>query len=684
MSTLLGKLSLDAIPFHEPIVMVTLSGVAVLAVLILSLITKYGKWGYLWNEWLTSVDHKKIGTMYIILAMVMLLRGFADAVMMRGQLAVATGGNMGFLPPDHYDQVFTAHGVIMIIFMAMPFMTGLMNIIVPLQIGARDVAFPFLNSLSFWLLVASAGLVNLSLGVGNFARTGWAAYPPLSELGFSPDVGVDYYIWALQLSGIGTTLTAINFLVTVWKMRAPGMKLMDMPIFTWTCTWANVLIATSFPILTGALAMLTLDRYLGFHFFTADAGGNAMMYLNLFWAWGHPEVYIVVLPAFGIYSEVISTFTGKRLFGHRSMIYASGAIAVLGFMVWLHHFFTMGSGADVNAFFGIATMVIAVPTGVKLFNWVFTIYRGRLRFDPPVLWALGAMVTFAIGGMTGVLMAVPGADFVLHNSLFLIAHFHNTLIGGAVFGYLAGFAYWFPKVFGFKLNAKLGKAAFWFWQIGFFVAFMPLYVLGFLGMTRRLNHTDNPLWTPWLHLAAVGAVLIAIGIAFQLLQLAVSIWQRKKAEDLSGDPWNAHTLEWSTSSPAPAYNFAVIPTVHDIDAWTDMKEKGLAYQQPAQYAPIHMPRNTSMGVFMGAFSLAMGFALIWHIWWLAIVGLLGNVVCMLIRAYDPDKDFYIQPDEVLATENAHLAKVRAAKAAGALPDAVAGQPVAGATGVAAA
>jgi cytochrome o ubiquinol oxidase subunit 1 len=667
---LLGKLTLDAIPFHEPIIMGTLSAVALLGLVVVGLITKFGKWSYLWNEWLTSVDHKKIGVMYIIVAMIMLLRGFADAIMMRGQLAMATNGHSGFLPPEHYDQVFTAHGVIMIIFMAMPFMTGLMNIVVPLQIGARDVAFPFLNSLSFWLLTSAVVLVNLSLGLGNFARTGWVAYPPLSELGFSPDVGVDYYIWALQISGIGTTLTAINFLVTVLKMRAPGMKLMEMPIFTWTCTWANVLIAASFPILTGALAMLTLDRYLGFHFFTAEAGGNAMMYMNLFWAWGHPEVYILVLPAFGIFSEVVSTFTGKRLFGHHSMIYASGAIAFLGFMVWLHHFFTMGAGANVNAFFGIATMVISVPTGVKLFNWLFTIYKGRLRFEPPIFWILGAMVTFSIGGMTGVLMAVPGADFVLHNSLFLIAHFHNTIIGGAVFGYLAGFAYWFPKAFGFKLEPRLGKGAFWFWQVGFFFAFMPLYVLGFLGMTRRLNHTDNPAWTPWLYLACVGAALIAIGIAFQLLQLLVSVIQRKKAEslDLTGDPWNGHTLEWATASPPAPYNFAVIPHVHDLDAWTDMKEKGIAYVKPEKYDPIHMPRNTGAGVYIGAFCTAMGFAMIWQIWWLAIVGVVGMVVAALFRAYDPDKDYYIQPAEVEAFERARFKQLEQAAAGKAQDD----------------
>ncbi|MDR3411696.1 MAG: cytochrome o ubiquinol oxidase subunit I [Formivibrio sp.] len=652
-----GKLTLEAIPFHEPIIMVTLAGASLAGLMLLATITYFGKWRYLWTEWLTSVDHKRIGVMYIIVAMLMLVRGFADAIMMRTQLALATNGHLGVLPPEHYDQIFTAHGVIMIIFMAMPFMTGLMNIVVPLQIGARDVAFPFLNSLSFWLLVSAVVLIDLSLGVGNFARTGWVAYPPLSELTYSPDVGVDYYTWALQIAGIGTTLTAINFLVTVIKMRAPGMKLMQMPIFTWTCTWANILIVASFPILTGLLAMLSLDRYLDFHFFTNEAGGNPMMYINLFWAWGHPEVYILILPAFGVFSEVISTFSGKRLFGHTSMIVASGIISVLGFIVWLHHFFTMGSGADVNAFFGIATMIISIPTGVKLFNWLFTIYQGRLRFTSPVLWTLGFMVTFSVGGMTGVLMALPGADFMLHNSLFLIAHFHNTIIGGAVFGYLAGFVFWFPKVFGFKLNEKLGKTAFWFWQSGFYFAFMPLYVLGFLGMTRRLNHTNNPDWNIWLYLACFGAVLILCGIASQFAQIFVSVRDRKANLDLTGDPWNGHTLEWSTSSPAPFYNFAQLPVVHDIDAFTDMKEKGIAYVAPAQYAPIHMPKNTATGVFIGAFATAAGFAAIWHIWWLAIIALLAIVASFLVRAYDDNLDYYVQPDEIEAIERGRMKKL---------------------------
>ncbi|MEN8617430.1 cytochrome o ubiquinol oxidase subunit I [Shewanella baltica] len=653
----LGKLSLDAIPYHEPIIMVTLAVVAVVGLYIAALITKHKKWSVLWNDWLTSVDHKRLGIMYIVLALVMLIRGFSDAIMMRTQQALATNGAAGYLPPEHYDQIFTAHGVIMIIFMAMPFMIGLMNLVLPLQIGARDVAFPFLNNLSFWLTASGAVLINISLGLGEFAKTGWVAYPPLSELAYSPGVGVDYYIWALQISGIGTTLTGVNFIATVLKMRAPGMKLMQMPIFTWTCTWANILIVASFPILTAVLALLTLDRYMDFHFFTNDGGGNAMMYINLFWAWGHPEVYILILPAFGIFSDVISTFTSKRLFGYTSMVWASGAISILGFIVWLHHFFTMGSSANVNAFFGVMTMVIAVPTGVKLFNWLFTIYRGRLRLTVPVLWTLGFMVTFTIGGMTGVLLALPGADYVLHNSLFLIAHFHNTIIGGAVFGYLAGFAYWFPKATGFHLNERLGKASFWCWQIGFYVAFMPLYVLGFMGMTRRINHIDNPAWNVWIYLAAVGACIIMVGIILQFIQLYVSIRDRDQNRDTTGDPWNGHTLEWSTASPPQFYNFAKLPHVADIDAFTDAKEKGVAYQRQKHYQAIHMPKNTPSGILMALGITAAGFAAIWHILWLAIVGLVGAFVVFLFRAYNNDVDYYVQPDEVARIENAHLNNV---------------------------
>jgi cytochrome o ubiquinol oxidase subunit 1 len=646
-----GKLTLDAIPYHEPIIVVAGGGMILAALAVLGAITYFGKWKYLWTEWLTSVDHKRLGVMYIFVALIMLLRGFADAIMMRTQLAIAYH-NPGYLPPHHYDQIFSAHGVIMIFFMAMTFMIGLMNLVVPLQIGARDVAFPFLNSVSFWLTAVSVILINISLVVGEFAKTGWLAYPPLSELQFSPGVGVDYYIWSLQLSGIGTLLTGVNFFVTIVKMRAPGMTYMKMPVFTWTALCTNVLIMAAFPILTVTLALLGLDRYIGTHFFTNDGGGNAMLYLNLIWAWGHPEVYILILPAFGIFSEVIATYARKPLFGYKTMVYATCAIMVLSFLVWLHHFFTMGSGADVNAFFGIATMIIAIPTGVKIFNWLFTIYKGRLEFSTPVLWTLGFMVTFTIGGMTGVMMAIPGADFVLHNSLFLIAHFHNVIIGGVLFGYLAGFNYWFQKAFGFKLNEKLGKRAFWFWQIGFWVAFAPLYVLGFMGMTRRLNHYDNPAWHPWLLAAEVGAILIAIGIAHQLAQLYVSIRDRNLPEnrDLTGDPWNARTLEWATTSPPPIYNFAILPTVHELDEFAYQKANAKKGQEKPVYRDIHMPSNTGAGVFIGGFALVLGFAAIWHIWWLAIIGFAGAIGTVIARSFATDVDYYIPAETVRMIE----------------------------------
>ena len=649
-----GKLTLEAIPFHVPIVMVTLVIIMLVGAGLVAAISYHRKWSYLWTEWLTSVDHKKIGVMYIVVALVMLLRGFADAIMMRSQLALASAGSEGYLPPEHYDQIFTAHGVIMIFFMAMPFVVGLMNIVVPLQIGARDVAFPFLNSLSFWLFVVGAVLVNLSLGLGEFARTGWVAYPPLSGLAYSPGVGVDYYIWALQLSGLGTLLTGVNFVVTILKMRTPGMTLMKMPVFTWNCLCTAILIVASFPILTATLILLTLDRYLGMHFFTNELGGNPMMYVNLIWAWGHPEVYILILPAFGIFSEVTSTFAKKRLFGYTSLVYATIAITVLSFVVWLHHFFTMGSGANVNAFFGIMTIIISVPTGVKIFTWLFTMFRGRIQFTTPILWTLGFIVTFSIGGMTGVLLAVPGADFVLHNSLFLIAHFHNVIIGGAVFGYLAGFAYWFPKAFGFTLNERLGKYAFWCWIVGFYLAFMPLYVLGFMGMTRRLNHYDNPAWTPWLIAAFCGALVIMVGIIFQIAQLVVSIRDREKNRDLTGDPWDARTLEWSTSSPPPFYNFAEQPHVNDLDAHWETKERGVQSKKAVDYKKIHMPRNTGVGVYISFGSLVFGFALIWHIWWLAAVGLVGMVATFIVRSNDDDIDYYVPAEEVARIENARL------------------------------
>src|SRR5258706_313352 len=553
-----GRLSWAAVPFDQPIPLVTAAMVGVGIIGVLAWVTLKGWLPYLWREWITSVDHKRIGIMYVLLAMVMLLRGFADAIMMRSQQALAFQSE-GYLPPEHYDQIFSAHGTLMIFFVAMPFVIGLMNFVMPLQLGIRDVAFPTLNSVSFWLTATGALLVNISLVVGEFARTGWLAYPPLSELAYSPGVGVDYYLWSLQISGIGTLLTGVNFVTTLLKIHAPGMTYMRMPMFCWTALASTLLIVAAFPILTATFAMLLLDRYLGFHFFTNEAGGNLMMYMNLIWVWGHPEVYILVLPAFGAYSEVVSTFSAKPLFGYRSMVVATMAICILAFMVWLHHFFTMGAGADVNAVFGIATMIIAVPTGVKVFNWLFTMYGGHIRFSVPVLWSIGFMVTVIIGCMTGVLMAVPPADFVLHNSLFLVAHFHNVAIGGVVFGVMAGISYWFPKAFGFTLNERLGKAVFWCWFVGFYLAFMPLYVLGLIGATRPMQHYSNMHWQPPMLVALAGALLILLGIALTGGQSAVRIRRRELNRDWTGDPWNGRTRERSTPSPPPAGNFSHVP-----------------------------------------------------------------------------------------------------------------------------
>jgi cytochrome o ubiquinol oxidase subunit 1 len=620
---------------------------------VLSLITWKGWWPYLWREWLTSVDHKRIGIMYVLLALVLLLRGFIDAIMMRSQLAIAAGSAQGYLPPEHYDQIFSAHGTIMIFFMAMPFMVGLMNFVVPLQLGVRDVAFPVLNAISFWLTASGALLVNVSLVVGEFARTGWLAYPPLSELQFSPGVGVDYYLWALQISGIGTLLAGINMVTTILKLRAPGMGYMRMPVFCWTALCSSMLMVAAFPVLTATFGMLLLDRYVGMHFFTNDGGGNFMMYINLIWIWGHPEVYILALPAFGIFSEVIATFAGKALFGYRSMVMATLAICVLSFMVWLHHFFTMGAGADVNAIFGIMSMIIAIPTGVKLFNWLFTLYRGRIRFEVPVLWAIGFMVTFAIGGMTGVLQAVPPADFVLHNSLFLVAHFHNVIIGSVVFGAMAGYYYWFPKAFGFTLDRRLGVISFWCWLIGFYLAFMPLYAVGLLGMTRRMQHYADVSWQPYLIVAEVGAIVILCGIIATIVQLVVSIRTRQSRRDRTGDPWNGRTLEWSTASPPPAYNFAVLPQVDSLDAFWAMKQRGQVV--PAErYESIEMPSNSANGFVTAFFAVVTGFAMIWHIAWLAILGLVCAVLTLLAFGWVERHEQEVSGEQLANDERARL------------------------------
>jgi cytochrome o ubiquinol oxidase subunit 1 len=650
-ANLLGRLNTDAIPTN----IITVGGVlSMLGALmaIVALITYKRKWKWLYKNWLTSLDPKKIGVMYIIVALIMLLRGIGDAALIRTQQALGAGTG-GPIDAHLFQRIFSAHGTIMIFFVAMGLMFGLINLVVPLQIGSRDVAFPSVNATSFWLFFAGMALINLSLMLGEFSAAGWLAYPPLSELQFSPGVGVDYWIWALQIAGVGSLLSGINFIVTIIKMRAPGMNLMKMPMFCWSVLGSMSLVIFAFPILTATLAMLALDRTLGMHFFTAGGGGNAMMYVNLIWAWGHPEVYILVLPAFGIYSEIVATFSRKPLFGYKSMVGAIWAIVLLSFIVWLHHFFTMGAGANVNAFFGIMTMLIAVPTGVKIFNWLFTMFRGRIWFASPMLWFIGFVVIFTIGGVAGVLMAEPAIDFQVHNSLFLVAHFHMMIVGGVVFGFLAGITYWFPKIFAFTLNEKLGKLAFWGWFIGFVLAFTPLYVLGLMGATRRMDHYDASLgWQQLFIVAGIGVLVLIIGIGFQILQLIVSVLTRQNHRDLNGDPWNGRTLEWSTTSPAPIYNFAVIPKVSSKDAFWEMKHASTEKIKPVIYEDIHLPKNTPFGMIIAGFAFIAGFSVVWHIWWLAMIGFIGIVTSIIIRSTNEHTEYVIPAAKVKEMEAA--------------------------------
>ncbi|HVV26012.1 MAG TPA: cbb3-type cytochrome c oxidase subunit I [Candidatus Saccharimonadales bacterium] len=658
VANLLGKLTLHSFP-QDRITQVTGASLVVITLVVLLLITYFGKWRWLWREWLTTTNHKRIGVMYVIVALLMLLRGGSDAVMMRAQQATSVGAHQGPLPPDMFQQVFSAHGTIMIFFVAMGLMFGLINLIMPQQLGSRDVAFPFMNALSFWLFTAGMLLINMSLVVGEFSAAGWLAYPPLSELRYSPGVGVDYWIWSLQIAGIGSLMSGINFMVTILKNRCEGMTMMKMPLFPWSVFGSMALVAFAFPILTVTLTLLYLDRTLGMHFFTAGGGGNAMMYVNLIWAWGHPEVYILVLPAFGIYSEIVATFARKRLFGYKSMVAAIWAIVFLSFLVWLHHFFTMGAGADVNAFFGIMTMFIAIPTGVKIFNWLFTMYQGRIKFASPMIWFMGFIFLFTMGGVAGVLMAVPAIDFQVHNSLFLVAHFHTMIISGVVFGFFAGLTYWFPKIFGFRLNERLGKYAAWCWIVGFVLAFGPLYILGLMGATRRLDHySASTGWQPLFIVAGIGVAIIGLGLGFQLLQLGYSIWKRDENRDLTGDPWNGRTLEWSTVSPTPEYNFAILPTVTSRDAFWEMKRHKTAPAEPVHYHDIRVPKNTPAPVLAGGLALLTGFGFVWHIWLLVIAAGFGLLCVILTHTLSDDDGERIIPAAKVAAMEAEFARKR--------------------------
>ncbi|HSD56341.1 MAG TPA: cbb3-type cytochrome c oxidase subunit I [Candidatus Saccharimonadales bacterium] len=647
---LLGKLSEHALP-HEWFTMGGTFGFIILPILAVALLARIKGWKWLWGEWLTSVDPKKIGIMYFIVAGFMLVRGGLDALMVWAQQALAgseggyLGASHGYLSADHFQQIFTAHGNIMVFFVAMGFIFGLINYIVPLQIGARDLASPFLNTLGFWLYVGGVLMVNLFFGLGGeYAATGWLAVAPLSGIEFSPGVGVDYWIWSLQISGIGTTLGGINFIMTILKMRAPGMTLWKMPLFTWGSLCSMVMVVAVFPLLTMTLFLMFFDRYFGMHFFTTDLGGNAMMYTNLIWMWGHPEVYVLVLPAFGIFSEVVTTFSRKAIASYKSQVFAMMGVTLFALSVWLHHFFTMGAGADVNAFFGVMTMIIAIPTSVLVFGWIATMYKGRIRFTLPMLWFLGFVAVFAIGGISGVVLAVPPADFQLHNSLFLVAHFHSNVIGGVLFGIFAGLNYWFPKFAGFRLNERIGRQAFWCWIIGFCLSFIPMYVLGIMGATRRLDHYDPSTgWQPLYIMMLLGGIVIAVGVALQIVQIIASVIQKRQLAT-TGDPWDGRTLEWATADPPPSYNMAIIPEVTSRDALYEFKKQGGLPK--AEYKDIRVPYNTASGIYIAACAFAASFAFVWHINWLAISGLLGIIVCLIARTFNDKREYTITAKEL--------------------------------------
>ncbi|HTT04677.1 MAG TPA: cbb3-type cytochrome c oxidase subunit I [Steroidobacteraceae bacterium] len=669
----LGRLGVQSLPFWQMlqhpsrmniingVIATGAAGILLMGALVtVVLITRFHKWRVLWTEWLTSTDHKKIGIMYVVLAFVMLARALIEAGLMRAQQAFGLGG--GFLAPDHFAELFSTHGTIMIFFFAMPFLTGLINYVMPLQIGARDVTFPRLNSISLGLTAAGAMLVMVSLVLGKFSTGGWFGYPPYTESSFSPGEGPDYWIWALILSGWASTFTGINFVVTIWKERCPGMKLLRMPLFTWTALCTSLLMMFAMPPLTVALSQLALDRYLGFHYFTNAAGGNMMHYVNLFWMFGHPEVYILILPSFGIYSEVVSTFSGKMLFGYRAMVLATMTIAILSFSVWLHHFFTMGQNPDINAIFGIASMLIGIPTGVKVYDWMWTMFRGRIRFTVPMVYSLAFIFLFVLGGMSGIMLADPGIDYQVHNSVFLVAHFHNVAVPGVLFGLIAGYHFWFPKAFGFRLNERWGLLSALCWTLGFMLAFFPLYGLGLMGLPRRTVAYSEPAYVPLEVVALVGAVLILVALAALAVQLWVSIRDRDRNRVFVGDPWNGRSLEWSVSAPPPEYNFAVLPQVNDRDAFTSAKEHGSAYQPPDTYIDIELPTHSALGPVIGALGLAAAFALVWHIWWLAILAGLSLLATMILSGFARHTTRMVPAQQVQREQQRWLAVASAAKA----------------------
>lgn len=608
-------------------------------------------------DYLTTVDHKKIAILYLIAGGFFFVVGGIEAMLIRIQLAVP---DSGFIAAGLYNEILTMHGTTMIFLAAMPLLFAFMNAAMPLQIGARDVAFPFINALGFWLFLFGGIFLNLSWFLGGAPDAGWTSYASLSLA--SPGHGIDFYVLGLQISGIGTLIGGINFLVTIINMRAPGMTYMRMPLFTWSTFVASALILFAFPPLTVGLALMMLDRLFGSAFFDPALGGNTVIWEHLFWIFGHPEVYILILPAFGIFSDVFSTFSKKRLFGYSSMVFATVLIGFLGFMVWAHHMFTTGLGPIANAIFAVATMAIAVPTGIKIFNWMFTMWGGQLKINTAMLWSVAFIPTFVLGGVTGVMLASAAADYQYHDSYFVVAHFHYVIVGGVVFGLFAGLHYWWPKMFGKFLDETLGKITFWLFFFGFHLTFFIQHFLGLMGMPRRVfTFKEGQGWDLSNLISSIGAAFMAIATIVLVINIVKTALSK---QTVAGDAWGyGRTLEWSIPSPPPEYNFKQTPLVRGLDPlWVEKMEgkKGMTPAEPV--GDIHMPNGSilpliiSFGLFVAAFGVMYRLDYAWGLP-VMILGLVITFGAMFFRSVIDDHGYHIHKEDLLAEDDDKGAKL---------------------------
>ncbi|MFC7685540.1 cytochrome c oxidase subunit I [Ureibacillus sp. GCM10028918] len=612
---------------------------------------KKGFGATLW-DYLTTVDHKKLGVMYLIAGTLFFAIAGFEALLMRIQLMIP---NNDFVSAGTFNELLTMHGTTMLFLAATPLLFGFMNAVVPLQIGARDVAFPFLNSLGFWLFFLGALFLHLSFFLGGAPDAGWTNYASLAL--YSPGHGIDFYVLGLQISGAGTLISGINFIVTIITMRAPGMTFMRMPLFTWTSLITSALITFAFPPLTVGLFLMLVDRMFDANFFDHTMGGNTIIWEHLFWIFGHPEVYILVLPAFGLFSEIIPVFARKRLFGYSSMVFATILIGFLGFMVWAHHMFTTGLGATANAIFAVATMAIAVPTGMKVFNWIMTIWGGSVKVTVPMLYALGFIPSFVAGGVTGVMQAAAPLDYQLHDSYFIVAHFHYVIVGGIVTAIFGSMHFYWPIMFNRALSEKLGVWTFWIFFIGFHCTFFIQHFLGLMGMPRRVfTYQADQGWDLFNFISSIGAILMAIGV----ILLVVNIIITAKSKPLNcRDYWgDGRSLEWAIKTPVPFYNFKQTPLVRGYDPYWlekhDGNEEGMIYAEPL--GDIHMPNNSILPLVMSIGTFVAAFGALYHpdgkAWAIPvlILGLAITVGAMIVRSVKDDLGFHVHVEEIVATE----------------------------------